>query len=176
MKVLYGYGKTTYFQSQYPDCRILHASDINELRSSILSLHSFFLPPLPTLINTWFVFNFSQIDDLKDYDCYIEPHFPPTRTSLNKTTNAIKSMQQSIIKVLGVKNIVLCSIPPKALQRDDQPPLYHLQENEVEQEWTTLQYLLQLGEQFQSHWLSWKWGGNRIISLPALLQQYLSQQ
>ena len=176
MKILMGYGKTTYFQHLHPQHRILHASHISELRASILSINSPFLTPLPTLINTWFLFNFAEIRDLLHYQCYIELHFPPTRTSVNNTTAAIKSMQQSMMKICGAKNLILCAIPDKILDRKSQPQLYHLQENDVQVEWTSLQYLLALGEQHESHWLSWKWGGNRIISLPSLLQEYLTQQ
>lgn len=175
MKVLLGYGKTTHFKLIHPTCRIFHVSTLPELRSAILSTKSLFLQPQPTLINTWFVFNFSEIQDLMNYDCFIEPHFPPTRTMVNNTTNAIKNMKSSMIKTLGGKSMIICSIPDKILERNGQPQLYHLQENETEEEWTSLQYLLALGDEFQSYWLSWKWGENKIISLPSLLQQYLSQ-
>ena len=168
MKILIGYGKTTYFTRKYQDYRILQADNLHELRSSITSTTSPFLSRLPTLINTWFVFDFKHISDLATRNCYLEVHFPP----VNK--NLITEMQKSMLKHFSGK-VVICSIDDKLLQRKNQPVLYHLLTHEVEQPWSDMDYILNLSEKFEDRWISYKWGEHKTINLVQLLQQYLTK-
>lgn len=73
-----GSGKTNYFSKLYPDNRILHASNLSSLRTYIQSIYSPLIEEKPTLINTWFDLDISDIIDLKDYPVYIEIHYMET--------------------------------------------------------------------------------------------------
>lgn len=168
MKILIGYGKTTYFLFQHPISRVLQASDLSELRSSILSVQSPFLDPLPTLINSWFIFDFKDIADLKNINCYLEIHYPPVKKSV------ITEMQKTLIKHFS-GDIIICDIDEKLLQRKDQPILYHLMEHQTEEKWNDMDYILKLGDISGNRWISYKWGRNKTIDLVDLLKNYLTK-
>ena len=80
MIILYGRspsGKTTYFRELFKgrETRIIHASDINELRKGIISVQSPLNENEPTLINTWFDLDCKEIVRYIHYDVYIETHY-----------------------------------------------------------------------------------------------------
>ena len=71
MILLYGRspsGKTTYFRELFNgrETRIIHASDINELRKAIISVQSPLNENEPTLINTWFDLAEPPEDSIRD--------------------------------------------------------------------------------------------------------------
>lgn len=71
-------GKTKFFESRYPDNRILHVTNISALRTYIQSIYSPLIEEKPTLINVWFDLDISAILDLKDYPVYLETHYMET--------------------------------------------------------------------------------------------------
>ena len=87
MILLYGKspsGKTEYFLEKYKgeEVKILHASSLTELRNKITSTQSLLNDPLPTLINVWYDLDCLQIQDLQNYDVFIEAHYFETATGL----------------------------------------------------------------------------------------------
>ena len=80
MNLLYGFspsGKTEYFRSQYPneEVRIFHASSLQELRNCMATVEDYTLEFMPTLVNTWFDVDCKGIEDIQDYDVYVEAHY-----------------------------------------------------------------------------------------------------
>jgi len=73
-----GSGKTKYFVDKYPIHRILHASTLSELRTSMVSINSSLIEEKPTLINTWFDLDISNILDIQWIDVYVEAHYMET--------------------------------------------------------------------------------------------------
>ena len=87
MFLLYGKspsGKTEYFIGKYKEqkVKILHASDIDELRRNIISTDSPLNDPLPTLINVWYDLDCSEISNMQHYDVYIEAHYFETSSGM----------------------------------------------------------------------------------------------
>lgn len=91
MIILYGRtgsGKTEWFRKRYSESRILHASSLQELRQSILSVQSPLLDEvLPTLINSWFDLDVKDILDLAKIDVTIETHFFETSEGIRITVH-----------------------------------------------------------------------------------------
>lgn len=106
-----GTGKTSWFIKQNPKHRILHAENLQELRSSIISIQSPLLEEeLPTLINTWFDLDVKSILDLAKLDVTIETHY-------FETGKGIKIIQKGSQKYYwGVRNeMELRRINPKGV-------------------------------------------------------------
>lgn len=103
MIILYGQsgsGKTEWFKKKYDRYKIMHASDIEELRKIIQSSQSSLLDEiLPILVNTWFDLDCKDIVDLINIDIIIETH-------LFETDNNIKTMIENGRKYYwGLKNV-----------------------------------------------------------------------
>lgn len=93
MILLYGKspsGKTEYFKSLHTAYKIIHASDINELRNKIVGTESVFEENRPTLINTWFDLDCKHLLPYLHYDVYIEAHYFETERGLKIVDKGIK--------------------------------------------------------------------------------------
>ena len=113
---LSGSGKTKYFLEKHPDSRILHADNLKLLRSSIQSVNSMLIEKKPTLINTWFDLNVSDILDLHNYNVYVETHY--FETDAVKTVNTSNSKRywgvynENKLRLIN-KDSVLYFTPPE---------------------------------------------------------------
>lgn len=118
MFLLYGFspsGKTGFFRSKYPDeeTRILHASTIDELRACIASVDNLLLDPMPTLVNAWFDLDCKQIQDLQDYDVYVEAHY------LEGSTGVREVSLKGVRYLYGLRNEHLIEKRRRFMRRKD---------------------------------------------------------
>lgn len=114
-----GSGKTKFFLERFPDARILHASDIKSLRTHIQSVYSPLIEQKPTLINTWFDLDVSDILDMREYPVYVEIHYMET-PELKVVGNPKRYwgiVNENILRHLNSKSVIY--FPPPAMKRSE---------------------------------------------------------
>ena len=124
MFLLYGFspsGKTEYFKSQFPgeEVRILHASSLSELRNCMATVEDYFLDPMPTLVNVWFDLDCKTIQDIEDYDVYVEAHYLTTH-------NGPKEVKVKGVRYLfGLRNKHLVKKRKHFIKKKENEPTYN---------------------------------------------------
>ena len=174
MKILRGYGKTTYFFRKNKEGRVFHVYNHKQLRSAIHSVKSSFLPKLPTLINTWFPIDFREFKDEWSWDFYLEVHELQTKGKQTKLMKEFRSMWKTMGREL-MSSVVICTIPEEALDRGTQPKILNLHAYLEDEEWTDSQFISALGEKYESKWISWSNTSKRNEELFDFLKSYLQQ-
>jgi hypothetical protein len=113
-----GSGKTSYFSKLYPDNRILHVSNLSSLRTYIQSVYSPLVEEKPTLINTWFDLDISDIIDLREYPVYIETHYmeTPELKVVGSPKRYWGIVNENRLRYLNSKSVIYFP-PPKRSER-----------------------------------------------------------
>lgn len=107
--VLYGIsgsGKTSYFKNLYPDHPIFHASDMNELRTILLSPFRS-EEEYPFLVNVWFDIDLKKILEFKDMDIFLELHYMEDRYGIVENQKEHRFMGFKNLNILRKERVLM---------------------------------------------------------------------